>query len=680
MATGKTWSIAVPITKDGGTWGYITVYFREDYDALANTSTLKVTKMTGSNNIRSGNFYSAGNIKIDGATWYSWTTGNWTFGGLSGESEFTTYSGASYPSGKVINHNDDGSKTINVSVTVSSYYGSSPTWTGSGGTVTNSVSLTVIPRASSIAATDANIGAVSQITVTRKATAYTHTIAYTFGSLTGYVDADGNAVTSAVKMDTTSIGFTIPTTFYAQIPNAKTGTCTLTVTTYSGSTQISSAKTCTFTVTAAEANCTPIVSGTVVDTNEATIALTGDENVLVRYMSNALCTISTEAKNSASISKKTIAGITVTEDTHTITGIETDTVTFGTTDSRGYSNSVDVTKSFISYIKLTNNSTAERPDPTSGKVTLVIQGSCFNGNFGAVDNVVDATYSIDGGDPVAAAVTMNGNAYSVTLNLTGFDYMSSYSIEVVVSDKLMAMSRTLPIQKGIPVFDWGEDDFRFNVEVGFGSKGQTARNLMSHGTTTGDFNSIVDQGIYWMELASSTNGPGTSGVGFLEVVNGFTLASSGVLQRFTYYDTLDTYIRTYMNSTWIDWVKINSSALDAYPIGAIYMSMDPTSPAELFGGTWTQLTDRFLVGAGNVYAVGATGGSSSITLTKANLPGESIIFSNSATSSGWSVGIWDTNGSSSWYAMPKSQTSSTTVSSFNNRPPYLAVYIWQRTA
>lgn len=46
-----------------------------------------------------------------------------------------------------------------------------------------------------------------------------------------------------------------------------------------------------------------------------------------------------------------------------------------------------------------------------------------------------------------------------------------------------------------------------------------------------------------------------------------------------------------------------------YPVGSIYMSVNSTSPATLFGGTWEQMKDRFLVGAGNDYAVNSTGGS-----------------------------------------------------------------------
>ena len=46
-----------------------------------------------------------------------------------------------------------------------------------------------------------------------------------------------------------------------------------------------------------------------------------------------------------------------------------------------------------------------------------------------------------------------------------------------------------------------------------------------------------------------------------------------------------------------------------YPIGAIYMSTNSTSPATLFGGTWQRIEGRFLLGAGGGYSAGSTGGS-----------------------------------------------------------------------
>ena len=56
-------------------------------------------------------------------------------------------------------------------------------------------------------------------------------------------------------------------------------------------------------------------------------------------------------------------------------------------------------------------------------------------------------------------------------------------------------------------------------------------------------------------------------------------------------------------------LQINGkSLLDiTYPIGSIYMSVISTNPATLLGGTWSQLKDRFLLGAGDTYSNGATG-------------------------------------------------------------------------
>lgn len=59
-----------------------------------------------------------------------------------------------------------------------------------------------------------------------------------------------------------------------------------------------------------------------------------------------------------------------------------------------------------------------------------------------------------------------------------------------------------------------------------------------------------------------------------------------------------------------------------WPVGSVYMSVSATSPATLFGGTWTRLQDCFLyagTGTGD-YAPGKTGGSKAVTLAAANMP------------------------------------------------------------
>ena len=54
-----------------------------------------------------------------------------------------------------------------------------------------------------------------------------------------------------------------------------------------------------------------------------------------------------------------------------------------------------------------------------------------------------------------------------------------------------------------------------------------------------------------------------------------------------------------------------------YPIGSIYMSINPTNPSELFGGAWEAIAQgTFLISAGTDYTVGNSYGSSSHTHTQ----------------------------------------------------------------
>ena len=66
-----------------------------------------------------------------------------------------------------------------------------------------------------------------------------------------------------------------------------------------------------------------------------------------------------------------------------------------------------------------------------------------------------------------------------------------------------------------------------------------------------------------------------------------------------------------------------SKPLDAYPVGAIYISTSAINPAQLFGGTWEQIQGRFLLAAGGGYTAGATGGAATHTLTANEMPSHS---------------------------------------------------------
>ena len=68
-----------------------------------------------------------------------------------------------------------------------------------------------------------------------------------------------------------------------------------------------------------------------------------------------------------------------------------------------------------------------------------------------------------------------------------------------------------------------------------------------------------------------------------------------------------------------------------YPVGSIYWSSNNTNPGTLFGGTWTQIKDRFILAAGDYYSNGATGGAATVTLTVNNMPSHSHSFTPSGT-------------------------------------------------
>ena len=119
--------------------------------------------------------------------------------------------------------------------------------------------------------------------------------------------------------------------------------------------------------------------------------------------------------------------------------------------------------------------------------------------------------------------------------------------------------------------------------------------------------------------------------------------------------------------------------LAAYPVGAIYISTISTSPASLFGGTWEQLKDRFLLGAGDTYSAGSTGGEAAHTLTVAEMPSHSHEVRCVRYNSGAGPNVTG-NGSLKYVHETFSTYSSGGDKPHNNMPPYLAVYMWKRVA
>lgn len=77
-----------------------------------------------------------------------------------------------------------------------------------------------------------------------------------------------------------------------------------------------------------------------------------------------------------------------------------------------------------------------------------------------------------------------------------------------------------------------------------------------------------------------------------------------------------------------------------YPVGSLYWSANSTNPSTLFGGTWVQIKDKFILACGDTYkTVGATGGASSVTLSVDNMPSHDHSFTPSGTVSSHCHGL-----------------------------------------
>lgn len=117
----------------------------------------------------------------------------------------------------------------------------------------------------------------------------------------------------------------------------------------------------------------------------------------------------------------------------------------------------------------------------------------------------------------------------------------------------------------------------------------------------------------------------------------------------------------------------------AYPIGSVYLSVNGTDPGALFGGTWERLKDRFLLAAGDTYAAGATGGEAAHTLTVEEMPSHSHEIQYISAETGTAVAGVKGAPSANWWSADYIRATGG-GSAHNNMPPYIAVYVWKRTA
>lgn len=170
------------------------------------------------------------------------------------------------------------------------------------------------------------------------------------------------------------------------------------------------------------------------------------------------------------------------------------------------------------------------------------------------------------------------------------------------------------------------------------------------------------------------------------MISQISYAADRIKDTWAYLETILPVHYNEINRVVAELVTNNNATMSTvlaavYPVGAIYLSTVVTSPATLFGGTWVQLKDTFLLGAGDTYGAGTTGGEATHTLTIAEMPHHK----HSMTLNNYAYNAITAN--HGWGGDDVSNGAYTNETSYaggdaahNNMPPYLAVYVWKRTA
>lgn len=460
-----------------GSWQVDVIVNETAIDINANTSTasweLWIRRTDG------GNFPMYGtptvNIYISGQHVYS-ESKYYALGSI-------TNSGVKLESGTVSNlpHNNE-TGVINSNAV-------SFTWTGSGFSPNNvsgsgTYQTATIPRNSTITATSSYVGETSQLTITRYKDEYTHSIHYTFGNLSGYILANGSTTSTETKITALSIGFPIPTNWYAQMPNNSEKVCTLLIKTYNGNTQIGNDYTATFYVRVNQTTNKPTITASVSDANNTTYNLTGNRNILVKGVSTASVTWSATPKNSATIKNVKINGTTVTTSPYNFT-LNSNAITVVATDSRDLQTSSNVSFTLKDYFRPSLTiSSIYRASPTNNFATIKFNGSFFNKNFGSQNNTLTISWKYretgttnwtNGGNLTNNThYKISGNNFwsgtsssssEITIGGSLLSYEKNWDILIQATDKLTTYQAIGTIAKGIPIINWEEDFFNVNGDI-----------------------------------------------------------------------------------------------------------------------------------------------------------------------------------------------------------------------
>ena len=271
-------------------------------------------------------------------------------------------------------HNSDGTAgvvTASANVRVTSSYNNVQ--------ASNSIQLGTIPRTSGISGGNGYIEETTSVYIDSKSSGFTHNVSATFG---------GVSTTIASGVGGGYVNWTIPDSFYSQIPNSTSGTGTITCSTYSGGTLIGSSST-NFTAYTRESRCNPSITGVAVDTNQDTLDLTNDNKKVVKGYSNMSITPTYSTRKSASLSQIRLNGTPINSSGVVVMGASTNNFVLQVVDSRGYSASYTIPDiTLVDYVPVSIAPVVVRKNQTSAEVHCSYSGNYYDGSFGYKPNTL----------------------------------------------------------------------------------------------------------------------------------------------------------------------------------------------------------------------------------------------------------------------------------------------------
>lgn len=497
------------------------------------------------------------------------------------------------------------------------------------------------------------------LSITNSASGRRHTWNVSFGGASmGWQEISG-----------TSASYKLPLSWASQIPNATSGTGTVHFRTCDSSLNVLSETSRSITVT---------LPSSVVPSAGALSVAVNNPYVYnsVQYCLQGIHTLTLTLSGDAGVYGSTIRSVFISgggyssnSRTLTTNPIQTSgnvTFTATVTDSRGRSNSTSVTRYVQPYAPVSiASAVARRAD---GNYAASDDGTNMYGSVTFVKTEVPGagvTVVTDYKTSTASAYTSltsstfayNDAARSCEIKQAGLLATdASYNVRYTVTDGITTTvyEMIVPTASVYAVFD------KDAKAVGFGAYPDT-RNATNNFTVASDWN-LYTHGSEILDLIK--NQAGTLGYQTADQV------SSATVQKI-------------LNSV--------------YPVGSIYISTSSTSPASFLGGTWQRLYDRMLVGGGNSYSCGATGGAATVALTQAQTPSvtgsitmhQAGVSTNvNAVSGCFSSGLTNNNTNRDGGTKNSGSVSIGVINFSNggqnqaheNMPPYLAVYMWQRVA